>query len=170
MSTLADRKKLAEDRLAKSSAALTPELLAEIELRAQIVDLENKAKEAEQQRRNLELDRRLDTAKETLGEDARLSAISIDGFPDAFVIQYTPSAHSRWTEDIAKKGDKTDRAKVNRAYAVAVVYDWNGEIGGDDPEFTLKLDKYLTANPGIVTPITNEAANLAGVFATDRKS
>lgn len=163
----------AEARRAAAKSALSEDDLKEIELRAKIAEIEAEAEAEERKARNLDLDRRLEAAREALGEKAGLEAVAIEGFPDTFIVQRQAKAHAKWTEDIAKASQpnaKIDRATVNRTYAVAGVYDWNGEIGGVNPEFTLKLTQYLTDNPGIVTPINNASANLAGVFAQERKS
>lgn len=163
----------AEARREAAKSALSDDDRREIELRDRVAEILAEAEAEERKARNLDLDRRLEAARETLGEKAGLEAVAIEGFPDTFIVQRQAKAHARWTEDIAKASQpnaKLDRATVNRAYAVAGVYDWNGEIGGENPEFTLKLTKYLTENPGIVTPINNASANLAGVFAQERKS
>jgi 23S rRNA G2069 N7-methylase RlmK/C1962 C5-methylase RlmI len=163
----------AEARREAAKSALSEDDIKEIELRNRIAEIEAEAEAEERKARNLDLDRRLEAAREALGDKAGLEAVAIEGFKDTFVIQRQSKAHSKWAEDIAKAASpnsKLDRATVNRAYAVAAVYDWNGEIGGENPEFTVKLTKYLTDNPGIVTPINNASANLAGVFAQERKS
>ena len=163
----------AEARRDAAKSALSEDDLKEIELRNKIAEIEAEAEAEERKARNLDLDRRLEAARETLGEKAGLQAVAIEGFKDTFIIQRQAKAHAKWTEDIARASQpnsKLDRATVNRAYAVAAVYDWNGEIGGVNPEFTLKLTQYLTDNPGIVTPINNASAELAGVFAQERKS
>ena len=163
----------AEARRDAAKSALSEDDLKEIELRNKIAEIEAEAEAEERKARNLDLDRRLEAALEVLGEKAGLKAVAIEGFKDTFIVQRQAKAHAKWTEDIAKASQpnaKLDRATVNRAYAVAAVYDWNGEIGGVNPEFTLKLTQYLTDNPGIVTPINNASAELAGVFAQERKS
>jgi hypothetical protein len=172
MSKIEEKLLQAQARRDAARAAITDDDRAEIELRDKIAQIETEAKAEEIRKRDLDLDRRMDAARETLGDKAGLDSIAIEGFPDTFIVLRNSKAHSKWAEEIAKvaQSGKGDRAAVNRAYAVAAVYDWNGEIGGENPEFTVKLAKYLTENPGIVTPITNALANLAGVFASERKS
>jgi 23S rRNA G2069 N7-methylase RlmK/C1962 C5-methylase RlmI len=172
MSKIDEKLAQAKARLEAAKAALTDDDRAEISGRDEIAKIEAEAKAEEIRKRDLDLDRRLDAARAELGEKAGLEAVAIESFPDTFIVQRNSKAHAKWADDIAKasQSGKGDRAAINRAYAVSGIYDWNGVIGGEDSEFTHKLAKYLTENPGMVTPITNALANLAGVFASDRKS
>jgi len=173
MSKISDKLAAAKARLEAAKASLSDADRAEIEGRDQVAQIETEARAEELRKRDLDLDRRLDAAREALGEKAGLEAVAIESFPDTFIVQRNSKAHAKWAEDIAKvsQSGKGDRATIHRAYAVTAIYDWNGKVGGDDDsEFTVRLNKYLTENPGMVTPITNALANLAGVFASERKS
>lgn len=170
MATLTERIAARAAELEKIQSKLSDDDRQEIEQRAQLAKLESDLEDELQQQRDLDLDRRLDTAISALGETARIRAISIEGFEDTFVLVSDPAAHAKWVRGAAQGNGKEDRIKLARDYAVAVVYDWNGNVRSDeDSEFTVKLAKYLTDNPGIVTPITNVAIELAGVLARERK-
>ena len=158
--------------LDKAKAVLSDSDRTEIEQREQLALIDAEVEEEKRKARDLDLARRLDAARERLGETSKVRAIAIEGFEDTFVIVYDPKAHGKWTEDVSKAATKNEsRAKANRDYAVAVVCDWNGHVrSDDDPEFTTKLAKYLTENPGLVTPINNVAGELAGLYASERKS
>lgn len=172
MTLIDDKLAKAKLRLEKAKGTLSESDRKEIEQREQLAKIEAEIAEENRKARELKLDRQLDDAKTALGENAGLVALAIEGMPDTFIVRRNSKAHARWVDEMAKAvANKGDRAKVNRDYAVAVVYAWNDDIGNDDdPEFTLRLAKYLTENPGIVTPLNNTAADLAGVFATERKS
>jgi hypothetical protein len=161
-------------RLAKASSSLTDADREEIAERAEIAALVEKAKEEERKARNLDLDRRLQEAQERLGTSEGVEALAIEEFPDTFIVKRNSKAHARWNESVNKlagPNGKGDRAKIYRDYAACVVDDWNGVVLGEsDSEMGAKLIKYLVDNPGIVTPLTDCAARLAGVFAEDRKS
>lgn len=158
--------------LAKAKASLSESDLLEIEQRAKLAQIDEEIAEEERKARDLDLARRLDAARISLGDNAGIRAVAIEGFPDTFLVTRNSKAHGQWLDNLTKASAKNEsRNKANRIYACAVVYDWNGQIGGDgDSEFTAKLNRYLEENPGIVTPINNAAAELAGVFATERKS
>lgn len=170
---LTSRKAAAAARLEQAKSALSDGDLSEIAERAEIDKLEDEAKAEESKRRELELARRLDSAREALGPDAGLEAVAIIGFPDTFIVRRDGKAHAKWHAAMIKShrpDSKIEPLTVSLTYAVAVVHDWNGNVRDDnDAEFTHKLTQYLTANPGIVTPITDVAGRLAGVFAEEFK-
>jgi hypothetical protein len=171
VSALEARLATAQAKLDAARARLSTEDREEIEAREQLAKLEAETKSENERRRLLDLERRLDLARERLGEKAAVEAVAIEGFEDTFIVRRDGKAHGIWSESISKAvATGGDRLAVNRQYAVAVVEDWNGVVGGDDPEFTKKLRDFLTTNPGIVTPITDCAGRLAGIFAAERKS
>jgi hypothetical protein len=166
----------AEAELAKAQSILSPDDIDEIVQREKLAELRQQTAAEKERARNLDVDRRLDKARAELG-DVAVEAVVIDGFPDTFIVQRDGKAHGRWERrqreartKMAQQNVTIDTAQFDRTYALETIYDWNGEVGGADPEFTEKLSRYLTANPGLVTPITNTAAKLAGVFAQERKS
>lgn len=168
---LKNRLASAQARLDAARSRLSPEDREEIEAREQLAKMEAEIKAETERKRLLDLERRLDLARERLGEKVAVEAVAIEGFEDTFIVRRDGKAHGIWSEAISKAvATGGDRLAVNRQYAVAVVEDWNGVVGGDDPEFTKKLRDFLTTNPGIVTPITDCAGRLAGIFAAERKS
>ena len=165
---IAEKQKALEEERSK----LSPDDAVEITERAKLDELE-KAIEAERNKQaQLALDRRLDAAREVLGPNASIRGVMIEGYPDTFIVKRNQGAHSRWLDAVAKAAAaKESKEPANRSYAAAGIYDWNGRIGADnDPQFQHDVTKFLQENAGIVTPITNDLAELAGVFARERKS
>jgi hypothetical protein len=168
---------------AKAAAAAAETLLTdsdklEIEQRVEIAKLEGVARTAAIAKRDLELDRRYDAASEAM-PDAKLDKLTVQEFPeDAFVLKYSGKAHADFESALrrAKAGETqkhpADFAPPRRQYALRVVVDWNGRTNydGTDSQFSVDLAKYLTENPGLVTPITEMASTLAGIVAEERKS
>lgn len=171
-------KKLAEAkmRLDEAKAAITEDDREEIAQRAELAQIEEERRDAERLRRDLDLERRLSKARDTLG-DVKMKAVTVKEFPDTFIVVRKGKAHAAWTESMSNaahsklQGQKIDRGAINRKYATEVVYDWNGTTDFDaNPESTRQLVKFLIENPGVVTPLTDAAAELSGVFAEERKS
>lgn len=166
--------RIAAEKAALKAAeeAITPEDKAEIDARAELEKLSEKRRAAEQQRRDLDLIRRFDAARDTLGADARIEQLSIVGWPDTFIVQYMPKSHAKWLRGIENSAvnKKVDRDDVYRDYAVACVIDWNGITDFDDSEHGAALNAYLRHNPGLVRPICDAAVRLAGAVAEERKS
>jgi hypothetical protein len=108
----------------------------------------------------------------------KIEAVAVQDWPDTFIVMRNGKAHGAWTHAMtnaaqaAANGKKdVDRASINRKYAVQVIYDWNGYTDFEqNTERSKALNDFLTKNPGIVVPITDAAAKLAGVFAEERKS
>ena len=154
-----------------AESKLTEDDRAEQTVRDSIAKERDRKLAAESARRDLDLARREDAAREALPV-TKLAPLAIDGGTDTYVIMHDPQAFRVWEhgqEMAAKK--KANRADVSRAYAVASVYDWNGLTDFDvNPESTNKLTKHLRDNPAQVTPIVNAAGRLAGIFAEERKS
>lgn len=168
------RAKLAVAKSARDAAAgaLTDEDKAEIELRKEVAQADAEREAAEQAKRDVDLDRRTDAAREE-NPGAQIAAISIDGYPDTFVLMHSAKAFAKWEADItaAIHNKKLDKTEISRTYAVASVIDWNGitDFGPTSLNgYTLK--EYLKKNSGMVSSITNAAAKLAGAFSEARKS
>lgn len=171
--TLDERLAEAKARRAAAEAKLTPELLAEIEKREEMEREEAAARKAETRERDEKLAKRMDAARDKLGPKAKIASLVIDGYDDTFIVVHSAKAHEKWDRDItdAATNKKLDKLDVNRAYAVASIYAWNdvADFGPDSPN-GFELIQHLKAHPGMVTPIVNKAARLAGLFAEERKS
>ncbi len=158
--------------LEKVQASLSDEDREEIALREQLAELRATREKEELAKREMELERRLDKAREA-DPEGTFEGVLPAGFPDAFIVMRSGKAHANWYQEITKavSNKNADRQAINRRYACAVVYDWNGIDNFDNnSEGSAKLNRYLTENPGLVTPITDAAAKLAGVFLEERKS
>lgn len=176
--SLSDQLAAAQARRDKAHLALSREDRQEITLRNQIAQANAEADAEEFKARELDLARRMDKAREVLGSDVPLQGVLIEGFKDSYIVRGDGKAHEQWMRDMRQlmSKDKGDGAEINRQYALKVVWDWNGRAPGDDPtsgevlQFTQDLEAHLTRNPGQITPVTNAAAALAGVYAAERKS
>lgn len=175
-----------EELLAKAKArkaaavnALSEDDENEIQKRLEIAQIHAEAAAAELKRRQLELDRAMDRVRTRLGPEIPITGILIDGASDFYVVRADGKAHADWQNSVLNdknRGKGGERLTIARRYALKVVESWNGKEPSDDlsnpeaAEFTRKLDAHLTEKPGQVTPITDEAARLAGVFVEERKS
>jgi hypothetical protein len=173
---LKDRLEAAKARKAAAEAALTEDDRNEIAVRAEVSKIENEALDAERTKRSVELDRRLDAAREAM-PGAKLDRLTVQEFPDAFVICYKPKSHARFVDALRRSqigghGKTADFDTARLQYALEVVVDWNGraDYAGQDSERTNTLRAYLIENPGILSPITDLAATMAGIVAEERKS
>jgi hypothetical protein len=175
---LSQRKQEALARKAAAEKSLTDEDRSEQAQRAEIAAIEAEARTAEAAKRELDLDRRFDAAQAAL-PDAKLRSVSIQEFPDSFVVRYSGKAHGRFIDETTRQarreqsGQPADYTTPKRQYALAVVVDWNGRTAYDDlgsTELTADLSKYLSANPGLLIPITDAAATLAGIVSEEKKS
>jgi hypothetical protein len=168
----------AKQKLADVKARLTEEDVADIAAFKELADLEAEREAEERKQRNLELDRRVIAAQEVLGPEVKIEPVSVQEWPDTFIVMRNGKAHAAWTQattnaaTAAANGKKdVDRASINRKYAIQVIYDWNGYTDfATNTERSRALNDFLIENPGLVVPITNAAAMLAGVFAEERKS
>jgi hypothetical protein len=175
MATLAER--IAAARTAAADV-IAPEDQAEIEQRAELAQAEAALRELERKKRDLDLARRVDSAMAKLGDKVRVRGVSIVGCPDTFIVRSNPIAHRQMVEDLSRinvsaaQGQVVEREPVRIRYALACMYDWNGEIqDGTNAELTAKLSKFLRDEyPGALTPITDAASELAGIIAEERKS
>jgi hypothetical protein len=172
-----DRLEAARARKAAAEAALSEADALEIEQRAEVERIEEDARALETKKRDLSLTQRLELAREAMPE-AKLRGVAIQEFPDTFVVRYKPAAHSaflgsqRQAQMADQQGKRGDWVTGRRQYALATVVDWNGRsnYNGTDSQLTDDLRKYLTEHEGLVTAITNVAAELAGIVAEERKS
>lgn len=174
MADLAGRRAAAAAARKDAEAKLTPAILAEKAERDALAADEAATREAERTLRDLDLARRVEAAQEVLGASTPVAPLTIEEYPDSFVVQRNGAAHAKWERkqrERASGNNKVDLGEAAREYAVAAVYDWNGKSGSAfDSVVTHDLTKYLEANPGLVTPITNLGSRLNGVFAEARKS
>jgi hypothetical protein len=159
----------------KAAAALTEEEQAEVDVRATVAAAEAAAEAAEKIKRDLDLDRRLETARAARPGDT-FKAVAIKGCPDTFIVRRVSSAFAAWqAETGAAKELDTPAARTTAAtaarlrLAVASVWDWNGNAD-QSAEATGKLLKYLSADSGPVIPITDAAIEMAHVIAEAAKS
>ncbi|HMI84867.1 MAG TPA: hypothetical protein VK550_12290 [Polyangiaceae bacterium] len=168
----------AKQKLADVKARLTDADVADIAAFKELADLESEREAEERKQRNLELDRRVIAAQEVLGPEVKIEPVSVQEWPDTFIVMRNGKAHGAWTKattnaaTAAANGKKDiDRESINRKYAIQVIYDWNGYTDfATNTERSKALNDFLIENPGILVPITNAAAMLAGVFAEERKS
>jgi hypothetical protein len=170
---LSERIAEAKRRKQVADEAITEADRLEIAQRQQLAEIEGEAKLVELKRRQLDLDRRVDIARSNLGPEIPVRGILMEDYNDSFVVIADGAAHAKWSNSIAmfNATGKGDRLEIGREYARSVVYDWDGQIFDDQSsELTHKLEVRLTEKPGFVSPITNAAADLAGVFAEARKS
>lgn len=159
---------------AEAAAAKLSEVQDDVADRAELDGWRAKQEEAERQLRDLDLDKREDAAREVLGEKVKIGQVAIKGYPDTFIVIHDPDAYKLWKTTL-EGGKKHDAFARDLRFAMAVIHDWNGitdwdkvlpngRTGGD------ALRAYLTDHPAMVTPITNEAGRLAGLYKEERKS
>jgi hypothetical protein len=177
MADLSEAIKAARERKAKAEAAITDEDRQEQAQRAELAQLEREARAAEDGKRDLDLGRRLDAAQAAC-PDAKLKSIAPVEFTDTFIIRYSGKAHGDYVNETTRQmrreqsGQKADYVTARRTYALQVIIDWNGETAYDDlgnADLTRRLGKYLTDNPGLLTPITDAAGMLAGIVSEEKK-
>lgn len=151
---------------------------AEIKLRAELDALTEKREADERALRDLDLAQREEAAQEALGPKAKIGTVTIQGYPDTFVLVHDPNAFKQFDTTL-NSGKKYDPVEVKRRFAMATIYDWNGitdwtamvrnEAGGETPAGDA-LRAYLTTYSAMLTPLTNEAGRLAGLYKEERKS
>lgn len=178
MKTLAEQLAAAKANRAALEAAFTPADVEEETLRAQLASERKAADEAATRKRDLDIQRRLERAVGD-GDADEFKAVVIRGWPDTFILRRNGNAHAKWERALQSaastdRNKKVDKTASDRTYAVASVIDWNGETDFDATVkangLTERLTAFLTANPGIVTPLNNNAGELNGVFTEERKS
>jgi hypothetical protein len=177
-SALEARRAAAMERIAKATASVSDEDRARRAEREEIAALEAHADQIERDQLAAALADRVEMARAS-NPKSQFSGLMIRTFPDTFIVMRNGQAHAAWQAAIINAGRTetqnrapVDRSPINMKYALACVFDWNGEqnfgADKDGTENADRLRKYLIQNPGIVTPITDAAAELAGVFADER--
>src|SRR4051812_31063192 len=129
----------AQARKAKAEASISDDDRAEIAARDELARLDGESREAERTARDLDLSRRLDAARELLGDGVALIAVSPKEFDDTFIVRRDGKAHAKWNKalaEIASGNRKIDQAEEARKYAVACVFDWNGIIDSSSSPLT----------------------------------
>jgi len=167
--SIEDRLAAAKARLAAAKAATSDEARKHREMRSELARVEAEARAEERARLRDDLDQRI----EALDSETKCEGLMVEEFDDTFIVVRNGKAHADWQNSLrrAAKANKSpiDSDTINRRYAIACVVDWNGINDFDsNAESTHRLDRYLIENPGIVTPITDLAGRLAGVFAEER--
>lgn len=165
----------AQARLAAAKNAVSEDDIAARELRAQIQKAEAEAESEERTKLFDALTDRLEATKVAF-PDRQFLPVMAQRYPDTFIVARNGKAHASWVAALARSTrasmqGKTaeDPSKITLQYAIDSLYDWNGATAFDtDPELSRKLRIYLTENPGLVSPITEAAGELAGVFADQR--
>lgn len=169
------RAKLSQAEAARDAAkaAITEDDRTELAMREQIAKADAERAEEERVRRELDLDRRFDQAREA-HPNAKISKLSIRGYEDTFILMHDSKAHQKWVDhkqQIFAGNKKLEGAEVTRDYAVAVVIDWNGIVDwGPTSLHGAELRSFLKAHPGIAMAIQTSALELAGVAEADSKS
>jgi hypothetical protein len=168
------RQKLAAAEVARdvATAALTEDEKGEIELRRELARVEDERREAELDKRTIDLDRRVDAAREA-HPDAKITSLLIDDYDDTFVLMHSDKAYQAYEKFLVKSftDKKVDMTIRRREFAVASVIDWNGTT-----DFSLsstaggELMEHLKRNSGLVSSIAFAAGSLAGANAEARKS
>lgn len=170
--TLVEQIEAAKARLAAANAAITSADDEEIKTREELAKTLAEADERETEKARLDAERRKDLLEDV--KPGTYAIVMAKGFSDTFILRRNGKAHSNWVKRIspaASGGKAIDTEAAARDYAVAVVVDWNGLQDFDsNADSTSKLQKYLRDNPGVVSPITDAAAELAGVYAREFKS
>ncbi len=178
MKSLAEQLAAAQADRAAKEAAFTEADAAEEATRAQIATERKAAEDAAVRARDLDISRRLDAAIGE-GDPRECKAVIIRGFADTFIIRRNGKAHAKWERAIenAASNDRNkkraDKDTASRAYAIESVIDWNGQTDFDASvtrDLGAQLDKFLIANPGIVTPLNNASGEVNGIFTEERKS
>ncbi len=179
MATLDERITAAEKKKMAAEAAYTEADKAEATQRERLAKLESDAADVALLKRDLDIERRMDAARDDLGDDAHLKEVIVDGLPHTFIVKNAGAkAYNQWEKDISAAGQKgrgIDRAQVNRTYALASIYDWNGVSDlkaktADGEPYWNGLVELLKEYPGIATSITHAATKLNGLASEERKS
>ena len=179
MTTLDERIAAAEKKKAAAEASFTEADRVEQAKRERLAKLEAEARAAAVQKRDLDLARRMDAAREALGDDVRICDVIIEGTDHTFVVKDPGAkAYIEWEKSIKKsglKGSGVNGADVTRTLALVAVHDWNGitdwkALNEDGETNGSALIELLKKSPGIATILCNEATTLAGLSREDRKS
>ncbi len=179
MRTLQEKLEDARRDRREAEAKLTDSHHAEIALRDELAAEEKAAREAREKFQALELEQRLDAAKEVIG-GVGVRALQIVGTNHNFILKNPGgAAYNIWMGGLSAKatadingGKGPDRAATHRAFAAHAVHDWNGATGFDSTSSGAgrELNAFLTDNPAIVSEIVTVAAELAKEAAAARKA
>jgi len=158
----------AKAELAAQTKQLSPADLIEIAEREELAAIEAAKAEALATARELDLDRRLDVAKETHGD--RVSPVPIKGSEDSYIVKANGVAYKAWDKTLNDPSNKKiDPQEERRKLVAASVVDWNGEtdfsstgLGG------ARLLMHLSNNQGQVAPLIQEICVLNGVVKDER--
>lgn len=169
---------------ARASAAreLTAEEKEKIQLLAEIAQDEETSKATARALLGIALAEREERAREALGPKIPVRGIldenGIDGH--SFVLRYAGSrAFAAWEDGIAlshmgtkdpKTNRKVNRADVNKAFALALVYDWNGEGITPGSDVYARLSTLFDEWGGIASTICVTGRELSGAAKEARKS
>lgn len=175
------RAKLAAAEAARDAAraALTDEDKAEQVLRAQLAERDEEREQAEKEKRDLALARRLETMQEKLGDAVKLREVVLkDPYPEhSFILRHVGAAYACFEKELGwiANGKKLEIGDVRRKFVTACIVDWNGitdfttaTASGDSEGY--RLAAFLKSHQGAVTMLSNEASELAGLAKEQRKS
>lgn len=157
----------------------------EARLRREIAEFEEKRRAAEQEARGLDLDRRVEAAREAMpGKIVR--GLMSDGYlsdrddGSTFVLVYSGSkAFEEWDRISGAalagiKDPKTksvpDKGEVDRAYAMTLVYDWNGERVTKGTDVYARLEQHLREFAGTTSSMCMQGRAMSGAAKEARKS
>lgn len=143
----------------------------EIESRREAQEAAEQLKDAKNEQRQLDLDRRLDEAREAHPKH-KLAGLLIDGYPDSFIVRSHHPAFEEWQEKITKASTskKVSRQLASRAFAMKAVIDWNGQDLSHPSANGNDLVQYFKTNVGIVTSVVTAAVSLTGAYTEAQKS
>lgn len=184
MATIEDLEKQAADAEAEAKAAEMPEAeRREVEVRARIAAAQALKSSRIRERTALDLDRREDAARLTLGAKIPVTTLMDDtatGEMHSFVLRYAGTrAFSAWENGIAMShlGSKdpttrkrVERDVVNKSFAMSLVYDWNGTIIEPKSDASVKLADLFDAFGGIASQVALAGRGLSGAAMEERKS
>src|SRR5262249_31017185 len=134
--------------------------------------IESERKAAETEKRELELQRRLEALQDQQPGE-RFTTLVWE--QHSFILKYAgPKAHERWQKQLrdSTSNKKIDIGQVNRDYSLASIVDWNGatDLHGMASEHGLALLQLAQQYPGIVTSIQNRVHELAGIVLEEHKT
>jgi hypothetical protein len=159
--------------LAVETKRLSPADMVEIAEREELAKVERERAEAKAVERELDLDRRLDAARDKHGPAAKFKTVMIQDGDDTFIVTLNAVAYKKWDKSIndGASNSKIDPQEERRKLVAASVVDWNGETDfGPTSLNGPKLTMYLSDHQGIVAPLIQEICILNGVVKETRKS
>ncbi len=168
-----ERIEAALKQLEATTARLSKDDLDEIAEREELAKIEEATAAAKADARDLDLDRRLDAAREKHGADAKLTPVTIQGYDDTFIVKLNGVAYKKWDKTLHDAGGnaKIDPQEERRKLVAASLADWNGETDFSTTSIVgAKILSYLDAHQGIVSPLIQEICILNGVVKEARKS